>query len=177
MFRKIFQAAAVVGLIALLAIGGCQLTQMRASQPQSQWTEVESAIEPATPTAAQTAAVLPGSQFNPFFPEPGEGYERVYTQEKAGFAAAKLKQNGADLAILSVSDTINNPTAATKYQSSLQQIQGYPAIEIGSTGTGVLLNDRIQVKVLSRSERFTPAEREAWLKKFDLAGLAQLAAQ
>ena len=36
------------------------------------------------------------------------------------------------------------------------------------------MNDRYQVKVLSRDPAFTKEDRVAWLQKFDLKGLAQL---
>ena len=81
---------------------------------------------------------------------------------------------GTDLAMLSVSDTASNPTAVQKYQDSSRQIEGYPAVEIGRTGTGLLVKDRLQVKVLSRNEGFTSQDREDWLQKFDLDGLAGL---
>lgn len=174
MVRKVLQALAAVTLIGLLAVGGCQLTQLKASQPEaSQWSEVEQ----ATPAVDNSAKVLSGSQFNQYFPAPGTGYERVYTQEKTGFAEAKLKQDGQDVAMLSISDTANNPTATAKYQTSSRVIQGYPAADIGSTGTGLLVNDRLQIKVLSRSETFTAEDRVACLKKFDLDGLAGLVTQ
>ncbi|MEO1402286.1 MAG: hypothetical protein AAFV72_13725 [Cyanobacteria bacterium J06635_1] len=174
MVRRVLQVLAAVALISLLAIGGCQLTQLKASQPDSsQWSEVEQ----ATPAVDKSAAVLSGSQFNQFFPDPGTGYERVYTQEKSGFAEAKLKQDGKDMAMLSISDTANNLAAVAKYENSTRSIKGYPAAEIGSTGTGVLVNERLQVKVLSRDEQFTATERESWLEKFDLDGLAGLVTQ
>lgn len=115
-----------------------------------------------------------GSSFNKFFPPSGSGYERVYTQEKKGFAEAKLKKNGKDVAMLSISDTTSIPSAAAKYQQSTQRVGAYPAIEIGNTQTGVLVNNRYQVKVLSRDPSFSKSDRIAWLQKFDLNGLSQL---
>jgi hypothetical protein len=174
MLRKVFQAIAAIGLICLLAIGGCQLTHLQASKPESQWTQVEQ----TTPAIEQPkGAILAGSQFNRYFPTASGDYERVYTQEKQGFAEAKLKQNGQELAMLSVSDTIANPTAASKYQTSNRTIKGYPLLDIGSTSTGLLVADRIQVKVLSRDPNFTVNDREAWIQKFDLDGLASLVEQ
>jgi hypothetical protein len=38
------------------------------------------------------------------------------------------------------------------------------------------VGDRYQVKVLSRDQAFTASDREAWLQKFDLNGLNNLAA-
>ncbi len=76
--------------------------------------------------------------------------------------------------MLSISDTKNNPAATAKFQQSTQKIAGYPAATLGNTQTSVLVNNRYQVKVLSRDPSFTPSDREAWLQKFDLNGLAQL---
>jgi hypothetical protein len=53
-------------------------------------------------------------------------------------------------------------------------IAGYPAVEQGQNATAILVNDRFQVKVLSRDPAFTKDDRAAWIEKFDLAGLADL---
>jgi hypothetical protein len=115
-----------------------------------------------------------GSEFNRFFPDASGEFQRVYTQEKKGFAEAKLKRGGKDLAMLSISDTTSLPTAAAKFKTSTKQINGYPAVEVGTTQTAVLVGDRYQVKVLSRDPSFTASDREAWLKKFNLNGLSKL---
>ena len=112
-----------------------------------------------------------GSEFNKLFPKSSDGYQRVYTQEKKGFAEAKLKKGGKDIALLSISDTTSLPTAAAKFKTSTKKIAGYPAVEIGNQ-TAVLVSDRYQVKVLSRAPSFTASDRVAWLKKFNLNGLA-----
>lgn len=131
---------------------------------------------PSSPAngAAVSSQAIPGSQFNTFFPANGNGFERVYTQEKDGFAEAKLKKDDKDLAMLAISDTISTPAAAQKFQQSSQRISGYPAVEVGSTQTAVLVANRFQVKVISRDPNFTPTDRETWLQKFDLNGLARL---
>ncbi|MGK7962190.1 hypothetical protein [Crocosphaera sp.] len=115
-----------------------------------------------------------GGSFNKFFPPSSDGYERVYTQEKKGFAEAKLKKDGKEVAVLAISDTLNNPNAAKKFEKSSQNIGGYPAVAQGSTGTAVLVGDRFQVKVLSRDPAFSESDRQTWLEKFDLNGLSQL---
>lgn len=173
MLRKVSIAIGALLLIGLLAVGGCQLTQLKASQPSdtAKWEQIE---EQTPAVAVDKKAVINGGEFNKFFPGNGAGYERVYTQEKDGFAEAKLKQDGNTLAMLSVSDTITNPNAITKYQNSERALAGYPLAEVGSTATSVLVADRLQVKVLSRDPDFTSADREAWLEKFDLTGLAKL---
>lgn len=115
-----------------------------------------------------------GGTFNPFFPGVQDNYDVVPSQEKAGFAEYKLQQEGETLAMLTINDTISLPEAAAKYEDTTMTIAGYPAVEQGSTATGILVNGRYQVKVLSRSDSFTTADREDWIQRFDLAGLSQL---
>jgi hypothetical protein len=45
---------------------------------------------------------------------------------------------------------------------------------VGSTQSAVLVADRYQVKVLSRSPAFTQSDRQSWLQRFDLSGLAKV---
>ncbi|MGF1515617.1 MAG: hypothetical protein ACFB5Z_18220 [Elainellaceae cyanobacterium] len=115
-----------------------------------------------------------GSTFNQFFPKKVSGYNVTPTQEKRGFAEYKVGQDGTTVAMLSISDTISNPSAADKYQASDLTVAKYPAVDQGTTGTGLLVNNRYQVKVLSRDPSFTRDDRISWLQKFDLNGLAQL---
>jgi len=102
----------------------------------------------------------------------------VFTQEKKGFAEAKLKKDGKDMAMLAISDAASDVTAGVsatkKFDKSTAKISGYPALEIGKTQTALLVSDRYQVKVLSRNPAFTQAERREWIQKFDLAGLSRL---
>ena len=129
-------------------------------------------------TAKGSSAVVTeskaGGNFNRFFPDGGNGYQRVYTQEKKGFAEAKLKRDGQEVAVLSISDTLNTPSAVNKFKQSTETINGYPAVNQGKTGTAVLVGDRFQVKVFSRDSSFTEEDRKAWLSKFDLRGLSRL---
>ena len=118
-----------------------------------------------------------GGTFNQFFPGSQGDYEVVPSQEKAGFAEYKLKQDGETLAMLTINDTISLPAAAAKYENATETIAGYPAVNQGVTATGILVNGRYQVKVLARSDSFTQDNREAWIQKFDLIGLAQLDTQ
>ena len=123
--------------------------------------------------AAGTKAVAGGS-FNKLFPKDQDGYNRVFTQEKKGFAEALLRKGGKKLAIISISDVAANPAAISKYQQAGQQIAGYPAAPVGSQGTAILVGNRYQVQVRSMDASFTAAEREAWLGKFNLSGLNSL---
>jgi hypothetical protein len=125
-------------------------------------------------TRQQNKQEVSGGEFNKFFPQPGGGFDRIFSQEKRGFAEAKLKQSGQDVAVLSISDVAGNPSAAQKFQNARQKIGGYPAVQQGKNSTVVLVNNRFQVKVQSRADSFSQSDREAWLQKFDLNGLARL---
>ncbi|MEB3281076.1 MAG: hypothetical protein VKK42_19340 [Lyngbya sp.] len=129
-----------------------------------------------TSGGGQTIAAEPvsGGQFNKFFPTTGGDYKLNFRQEKSGFAQAKLSQAGTDLALLSINDTANNPTAASKFQNTNKTIAGYPAVTQGNNTTAILVADRYQVKVTSQSNTFTESDREQWLTKFNLTGLARV---
>ena len=118
-----------------------------------------------------------GSKFNRFFPATQAGFERVYTQEKKGFAEAKLKKGGKDVAVLSISDTqgtISGANPSAKFQNSTLKIGGYPAVTQGKNSTALLVGDRYQVKISSRDATFTESDRQAWLQKFNLRGIEKL---
>jgi len=115
-----------------------------------------------------------GSDFNKIFPTSAGGYQRVFTQEKKGFSEAKLKKDGKEVAVLSISDTSSIPSTAAKYSNSTAQIAGYPAREIGNTSTAILVNDRYQVKISSRSASFTASDRQDWIEKFNFNGFTRL---
>lgn len=156
-------------------LAGCLLLNACGQQPTSRFDDAQQASTSKGATAVVDDAQA-GSSFNRFFPDSGSGYERVYSQEKKGFAQAKLKKDGKEIAILSISDVLNSPSpnAVTKFQDSTQQINGYPMVSQGSTGTALLVNDRYQVKIRSKDDSFTPADREKWLQKFNLRGLSKL---
>lgn len=167
-FRNARKVLAALLLSMLLLVTACQ------PQPPSRFDQAQQESSQQKSGQAVAKEATQGSKFNKFFPGTQAGYERVYTQEKKGFAEAKLKKDGKDIALLSVSDTSSLPTAASKFQNSTKQIAGYPALEVGNTQTAVLVGDRYQVKVLSRDPSFTQSDREAWLQKFKLDGLAKL---
>jgi len=164
-WRRVF---APILISVLLLVSACT------PQPPNRFEQAqkESTQRGAQPAVAKDATK--GGEFNKFFPKPSGGYERVFTQEKKGFAEAKLKKDGKDVAMLAISDTQGTP-AADKFKTSTTKIAGYPAVTVGTTQTAILVDGRYQVKVLSRDPvNFKAAEREAWLKKFDLTGLARL---
>jgi hypothetical protein len=155
-------------LSLLLLITACTPTQ------QSRYADVqkETSQRGAAPAVAKKAEQ--GSTFNKFFPDGVKGYDIVPAQEKKGFAEYKVNQNGKNVAVISISDTTSLPTAAMKYKTATEKIAGYPAVDQGTMGTGLLVNDRYQVKVMSRDPSFTADDRALWLQKFDLKGLAKL---
>ena len=60
-----------------------------------------------------TAPKIEGKKLNPFLPADGtDGYSRTFTQEKDGFVEAKLKKDGQDVAVLSISDASGDEAAA-----------------------------------------------------------------
>jgi len=126
---------------------------------------------------AVAGEAIQGSNFNALFPAASDGFTTVPTQEKKGFAEYKLNRDGTTVAMLSINDTISNPDAATKFSSSDRAVAGYPAVDIGSKQTAILVADRFQVKVQSRDESFGVGDRETWLSRFDLTGLASLQAR
>jgi hypothetical protein len=156
-----------VVLSLALAVGAC------APKPPSRYDQVQKETSQTGSSAVSKEAVN-GSQFNKFFPKSGNGYSVVPSQEKKGFAEHKVNRGGKNVAVLSINDTISNPSAAEKYQQSTTKIAGYPALPQGQTGTGVLVGDRFQVKAQSRDPSFTAQDRVAWIQKFDLNGLSKL---
>lgn len=156
-----------LSLLLALLLAGCQT----ALEP-SRWEAVQEASQGQ---AVTTAEVIPGGEFNKFFPDPEDPFDIVFLQEKEGFAEAGLHFEGEEVATLAVSDTNTNPDALEKFAESDETLEGYPVANVGDLGTAILVADRIQVQVRSNADDFMPADREAWLLEFDLDGLATLA--
>lgn len=161
-------------ILAALLVSVLLLVTSCATQAPSPYDQAQQESTQRNAPAAVAKDATQGSQFNKFFPKGSGGFQTVPAQEKKGFAEYKLKQGGKDVAVLSINDTISNPTAAGKFNSSTQRIAGYPAVNQGSNGTAILVGDRYQVKVQSRDASFTQSDREAWLQRFNLSGLARL---
>jgi hypothetical protein len=156
-------------LVTMLVVTGCSSAPSKYDQVQDDTTGFNA------PAAVEKGAEQ-GSQFNQFFPASEGDFKVVPSQEKKGFAEYKLKRDGETLAMLTINDTISLPAAAKKYEDATESLAGFPVVEQGTTATGLLVNGRYQVKVLSRSDGFTASDRATWLEKFDLDGLAELEA-
>jgi hypothetical protein len=155
-----------MALLLVTTLAGCY-------REPSRWDQVQQETRRNQPAVAREA--IAGGEFNKFFPK-GEGdFDTVYTQEKSGFAQAMLKKDGNEVATLSIFDTVSNPEAAQDYKTATAQLEGYPMIDIGEQGTGVLVGDRFQVQVRSKDAAFGKADRQDWLRKFNLANLERLA--
>lgn len=155
----------LLGLVLL--VGACSSAPSRYDQVQRDTTGFRA------PAAVDRQAER-GGTFNQFFPSSQGDYTVIPYQEKKGFAEYKLQRGDQTLAMLSINDTISLPAAAAKYEEATETVSGYPIVNQGTTATGLLVNGRYQVKVLSRDPAFTQADRVDWLQKFDLQGLAQL---
>lgn len=172
MKKRVVRFLALTMTLGLLWFGAAACT----SQPPSQFDQAQQESTQRGASAV-TKESTKGGEFNAFFPQASGEYERIFAQEKQGFAEIKLKQNGQDVAVMAISDVLNNPSAATKFKESSQNIDGFPMVQQGNTATALLVGDRYQVKVLSRSPSFTPENREEWLAKFDLKGLENLSSR
>ncbi len=155
-------------LLLLFFISACSKKE---EKPPSKWEQKQ---ESATGQKATRKISEEGGSFNKFFPKGEDGFTVTYTQEKTGFAQAKLEKDGQEFATLSISDTANNSEAAEKYKNSSERLSDYPMVAIGSKGTGILVADRFQVQVRSKVDAFDESDRKAWLVKCDLKGLAAL---
>ncbi|PZV16578.1 MAG: hypothetical protein DCF22_05260 [Leptolyngbya sp.] len=156
-------------LISLvLFISACTPTQ------QSRYSQVQKDTTQRGAPSAVAKKAEQGAKFNKIFPDGIKGYEVVAAQEKKGFAEYKVNKDGKNVAMLSISDTTSIPSAAAKYQAATEKVAGYPAVDQGMNATGILVNDRYQVKILSRDPSFTKADRVQWLQKFDLKALAKM---
>ncbi len=153
-------------LVLMVVLVGC------GKEKETRWDSAQE--ESANNQPATSDESVAGGSFNKFFPQAEDGFDVVFTQEKTGFAQAKLKRDGTDVAQLSITDTTNNPEAAEKYADSSDTLAGFPLAAIGSKGTGILVADRYQVQVRSLDDSFTEFDRDDWLQKFDLDGLSQL---
>jgi hypothetical protein len=156
-------------LSAVLVFSACS------SKEPSRYAQTQKDTSSRNAPAAVAKNAEAGGDFNKFFPQGSAGYARVFSQEKKGFAEAKLNKDGKNVAVMSISDTSSLPAAAKKYEKSTTKLGSYPLLdEAPLKSTGVLVNNRFQVKVASRDPSFTATDRKAWLQKFNLDGLSKL---
>lgn len=153
-------------LLLSLALVGCE----KAPEP-SRWDKKTEEVKKADRTADAPKPTA-GGALNRFFPGDGPDGKRVFTQEKDGYAEAKLQKDGKDVATLSISDVSANADAKKKYDSATDKVAGFPLTTLGNTMSSVLVKDRYQVRVSSPT--LDAAARKELLGRFDLAGLSRL---
>ncbi|MFG3816508.1 hypothetical protein [Limnothrix redekei] len=178
-------------LTLLLVVGGCVALNDRSDRgpapSPTPTTVVDRSVDQSTDRSSDRQSPKPspsvspspidkkpvaGGKLNKYFPKTSDGYSLVFQQEKKGFAEAKLKKSGEEVAKLSINDLANNASGLSKFQNSDDDIDGYPAVQVGKNQTAVLVGDRYQVKV--QSTTLKTSDREDWIEKFNLSGLARL---
>jgi hypothetical protein len=128
---------------------------------------------------AVSNGAIEGTAFKKFFPigEAHGGWGLVFGATKQGYAEASLKKDGNEVAVLSITDTVGDPSAKDKFKNSMEKINGYPVgAEENLIDTDILVANRFQVRVRTTSiPNFFKDDRVEWIKKFNLEGLAKLA--
>jgi len=155
--------------VAAPLLTGCSCTV----DPPSRFDPAVGDTAPPVGAPAVAKEAVSGGSLNKFFPKAEGEFSSVFTQEKQGFAMAKLSKDGKEVASLAIMDTLSNPAAKTKFEKSDQKYGDYPLASSGSKGTAVLVADRFQVQIRSLDDSFIEFQREDWLGKFDLEGLAK----
>ncbi|MEL6186569.1 MAG: hypothetical protein AAFU79_18275 [Myxococcota bacterium] len=150
-----------VGLLA--AAAGC-----RGEPKSTRWDEKAAEVKSGAPKVDKST-VAAGSTLNAFFPKEEGGVTRTFTQEKTGFAEAKLVVDGKTVKV-SISDVRMHPKAAGKFESAPAKVDGHPLVTVGSKQSALLVAGRWQVKV--SSSELDPPARAQLLERFDLAGLS-----
>lgn len=155
--------------LVLLSVG--LLLATACSKEPTRWDQAASSKAPAAaPGAPELKA---GSAFNAFFPADGaDGYKRVFTQEKVGYAECKLQKDGKDAATLSINDLAADEEGKKKFAGATDKVDASPLVTVGKNQSAVLVKDRYQAKVSSQT--LDADARKALFAKFNLAGLAGL---
>jgi len=167
--RFLFAACATMALLLPVA-AGCSCTV----EPPSRFEPTADDTAPPAGSPAVAKNAVPGGSLNKFFPKAEGEFSSVFTQEKQGFAMAKLSKDGAEVATFAIMDTVSDASVRDKFKKSEQTYGEYPLATSGKKGTAVLVADRFQVQIRSVDASFTEFDREDWLAKFDLKGLADL---
>lgn len=167
-------------MTAALLPAGCNEAPSTVQHQQTQQQPTTVAEEEAQSPGAEEEKQLPvavdsaeSGKFDPFFPKPEDGYEIVFQPEKPGYAQASLQEGDKELAAFSIFDTENNPIVRARFERSEQKIGEHPVLSEESS-LSALIAERYHVQVRSVAPDFGEAERQTWLEKFDLAGIAEM---
>jgi hypothetical protein len=123
------------------------------------------------PDAGAADASAPHAALKNFFPPDGAGGYRRVIQSTArdGYAEAALEKDGKEVAVLSISDAERMAYTRAKFESATEKLDGYPLLTSGKDLSTILVKDRFQIKVLSKT--LDAEQRKAILASFDLKGL------
>ena len=124
-------------VLAALLLSVVLLTTACTTKAPSRFDQVQQASTKQRSGQAVTKNATQGSKLNSFFPKGGDGYDRVYTQEKKGFSEANLKKAGKVVAQLTISDTSSIP-GATKSKAFNKEIVK-PLVGSSSTNSKIAL--------------------------------------
>lgn len=163
-------------ILATLLLCAFALACSKDEPKSTRWDDAaDAAAQKAAAKASAVAAgsapvVVDGAALNAAFPaDPTDDMKRVFTQEKAGFAEAKLQKDGKDVATLSVSDVNANQDAKSKFAEAKEKLGEHPMVTVGKNQTSILVKDRWQVKVSSQT--LDHDARKKLIEKFDLKRL------
>ncbi|MEO6420708.1 MAG: hypothetical protein ABIP39_14950 [Polyangiaceae bacterium] len=124
----------------------------------------------AAPLVVKPLEMKSGADLKAFFPPDGAlGTKRTFTQEKPGFAEAKVQQGGKDLAVLSITDALNDAGAKGKFANVPDKVGGAPYLSSGKTQSSTLVKNRYVLTIDSPS--FDEKRRKIWLAHFNVNGL------
>lgn len=169
MLRRMHPQRRFSGLaLALLGLA-LAATSCRGEPKSTRWDEKAAELEAGRTATVDKSTVAAGSTLNAFFPKEDDALTRTFTQEKTGFAEAKIVVGGQS-AKVSISDIRSNPKAADKFASATDDVDGHKLVTVGKRQSAVLVAGRWQVKV--SSSELDPSARAKLLQSFDLAGLA-----
>lgn len=162
----LFRTLTLAGALALFA---CKKEPDRWEAAKQQAEIAQEAKKDAPPVV-----VTETNSFNKAFPsEAATSAKRTFRTDKPGFAdAVYTGADGQELCVVTISDTNSDAAVKAKYASASEKLGSYPLTTLGNTMSSVLVADRFQVKVSSKT--LTPEVRKDWLQKVDLAALAAL---
>jgi hypothetical protein len=123
------------------------------------------------PDAGAADASAPLAALKNYFPPDGAGGYRRVIQSTArdGYAEAALEKDGKEIAVLSISDAERMAYVKAKFENATEKLDGCPLLTSGKDLSTILVKDRFQLKVLSKT--LDAEQRKAILAMFDLKGL------
>lgn len=166
--RTILFAALALSTALTTACKQAPPTPASTGTPDAAPSVVTVAISP--PGAGGVASGVPTAPLKDYFPQDGAGgYRRVVRANRVGYAEASLEKDGKEVAILSIADAERLAYAKARFERATEKVDGFPLLTSGKDLSTVLVRDRFEIKVLSRT--LDASARKAVVASFDLKGL------